>query len=202
MRGGEGIQFRPTIVLCLGAEGRAVGDWLVSLLPSLDPPLRDAVALLGADAPISAGDPLTGVWLGDPATGSAAGATDDSGSFDDVSQPSQPLAVPLATRIIEALRGRRADGRGALARRGVLDDAIISPIKDAGYGVPRGMVALWIAAAADSPLLADAIAAAQTALRSDGVEGWTLLTLTNAYPLDPAEHLAQEQRCGTQPWEA
>lgn len=203
MRGGEGIQFRPTIVLCLGAEGRAVGDWLVSLLPSLDPPLRDAVALLGADAPLSDGDPLTGVWLGDPgATGSGMGATDDSGSFDDVSQPSQPLAVPLATRIIEALRGRRADGRRALARRGVLDDAIISPIKDAGYGVPRGMVALWIAAAADSPLLAAAIAAAQTALRSDGVEGWTLLALTNAYPLDPAEHLAQEQRCGAQPWEA
>src|SRR6478736_2357752 len=106
MRGGEGIQFRPTIVLCLGAEGRAVGDWLVSLLPSLDPPLRDAVALLGADAPLSDGDPLTGVWLGDPAAaGSAARATDDSGSFEDVSQPSQPLAVPLATRIIEALRG-------------------------------------------------------------------------------------------------
>lgn len=207
MRGGEGIQFRPTIVLCLGAEGRAVGDWLASLLPSLDPPLRDAVALLGADAPVSDGEPLAGVWLGDDASASGASgpstadATDSSISLDD-SQPSRPLAVPLATRIIEALRGRRADGRGALARRGVLDDAIISPIKDAGYGVPRGMVALWIAAAADSPLLAEAISAAQTALRIDGVEGWTLLALTNAYPLDPAEHLAQEQRCGAQPWEA
>ena len=215
MRGGEGIQFRPTIVLCLGAEGRAVGDWLAALLPSLDPPLRDAVALLGADAPARDGDPLMGRWLGDDGDASAASASADStdslSGLGDDSQPSatdEPAAVALPTRIIEALRGRRAagragrDGRGALARRGVLDDAIISPIKEAGYGVPRGMVALWIAAAADSPLLAEAIAAAQTALRSDGVEGWTLLALTNAYPLDPAEHLAQEQRCGAQPWEA
>ncbi|HEX2348307.1 MAG TPA: hypothetical protein VHI51_07715, partial [Ktedonobacterales bacterium] len=159
-----------------------------------------------------------GVWLGDDGEASAGSASTDSADTTDSlsglgadSQPSatdEPAAMALPTRIIEALRGRRAagrdgrDGRGALARRGVLDDAIISPIKDAGYGVPRGMVALWIAAAADSPLLAGAIEAAQTALRSDGVEGWTLLALTNAYPLDPAEHLAQEQRCGAQPWEA
>lgn len=197
MRGGAGIQFRPTIVLCVGAAGRAVGDWLTALLPSLDAPLREGVALLSADEPAAAGKPLAGSWLDDDPT-----AEDADRDENDSGAGAESPDVTLPTRIIEALRGRRAAGQTHLRRRGVLDDAIISRIKDVGYGVPRGMVALWIAAAADSPLLAEVIAAAQTALRSEGVEGWTLLALTNTYPLDPEEHLRQEQRCAAQPWEA
>src|SRR6185312_8151172 len=168
MRGGEGIQFRPTIVLCVGAEGRAVGDWLISLLPSLDPPLREGIALLCTDAPASDDAPLSGSWLDD----APAAAEPADGADDDSTPDAEPPALALPTRIIEALRGRRADDQSALRRRGVLDDAVISRIKDAGYGVPRGMVVVWIAAAADSPLLAESVAAVQTALRSEGVAGW------------------------------
>ncbi len=202
MRGGEGIQFRPTIVLCVGAEGRAVGDWLISLLPSLDPPLREGIALLCADAPASDGAPLSGSWLDDTPAAAEPDPEPTDGGDDDSTPAGEPPTLELPTRVIEALRGRRADDQSALRQRGVLDDAVISRIKDAGYGVPRGMVVVWIVAAADSPLLAESVAAAQTALRSEGVAGWTLLALTNSYPLDPAEHQLQEQRCGAQPWEA
>lgn len=202
MRGSEGVQFRPTIVLCVGAEGRAAGKWLASLLPSLDAPLRASVAMLGADDADGAGESLTGVWLNDE----DSEAPDMGASLSDDSEAEgEPPALPLSTRIIEALRGCRAAptlAHSPLKRRGVLDDAVVARIKDAGYGVPRGMVAVWIAAAAGSPLLAGVIAATQTALRSDGVEGWILLALTNTYPLDPVEHQRQEQRCAAQPWGA
>jgi hypothetical protein len=196
-RGSEEIQFKPTVTLCLDAEGRAIGSWLGSLLPSLDQPLRGGVALLAVND--GAGDgstPLTGVWLDE--IGSAERAA--PALSDEEEQP-----VALETRIIEALRGRRAGPNVAYApllRRGVLDDAIISQIKDSGYGVPRGAVAVWIAAAATSPRLADVVAATRAALRSDGVEGWILLALTNNYPLDPTEHLRQEEASAAQPWEA
>lgn len=197
MQGGKGIQFRPTVVLCLGEEGKAVGEWLSSLLPSLDPSLCDAVALLGSDGLVAAGEPIAGYWLEDiPAT--QADAADTFGGAGDDDGP--PLE-PLTTRVIEALRGRRHAGAHTLHRRGVLDDATISRIKAAGYGVPRGMVTIWLVGAADSPLLADAIAATQTALRSDGVEGLALLALINRYPLDPEGHREQEERCAAQPWE-
>lgn len=189
MRGSEGIQFRPTVVLCLDAEGRAVGSWLASLLPSLDQPLRAGVALLAVNDEPGPDSALTGAWLNDA-------QRDDA---DD-----EP-PVPLETRVIEALRGRRAEpgvARSALLRRGVLDDAVISRVKEAGYAVPRGMVVVWVAAAASSPALARVVTATRAALRSDGVEGWVLLALTNTYPLDPAGHQLQEQRCAAQPWEA
>ncbi len=70
MQGGVGVQFRPTIVLCLGAEGRAVGEWLVSLLPSLDAPLRAGVALLAASEPVGVTEPdapLMSAWLAEDA---------------------------------------------------------------------------------------------------------------------------------------
>jgi hypothetical protein len=197
LRGGEGaqgVQFRPTITLCLGAEGSAVGVWLASLLPNLDPTLRAGVALLSVNDDDGAGASLTGVWLDEP-----DGARDASSELEDESP------VPLETRIIEALRGRRVtpgQANGPLLRRGVLDDAVISRIKDAGYGVPRGVVAVWIAAAAEAPNLENVIAATRAALRTDGVEGLILLALTNTYPLDPAEHQLQEERCAAQPWEA
>ncbi|HEX8995460.1 MAG TPA: hypothetical protein VF812_05480 [Ktedonobacterales bacterium] len=200
MRGGAGIQFRPTIVLCVGAEGRAVGDWLTSLLPSLDAPLREGVALLGVDR-AAEDEPLAGVWLDDSAPDASADLNDETSDDESASEPVSPV-VTLPTSIIQALRGRRAPDQGALLRRGVLDDAVISRIKDAGYGIPRGSVAVWIAAAADSPELAEVIAAAQSALRSEHVEGWTLLALTNTYPLDPEDHQRQVERCAAQPWEA
>jgi hypothetical protein len=189
MRGSEGIQFRPTVVLCLDAEGRAVVEWLASLLPSLDQPLRAGVALLSVSDEPAPGGALTGAWLNDA-------QRDDA---DD-----EP-PVPLETCVIEALRGRRAEpgvARSALLRRGVLDDAVISRVREAGYAVPRGMVVVWVAAAASSPALARVVAATRAALGSDGVEGWVLLALTNTYPLDPAGHQLQEQRCAAQPWEA
>jgi hypothetical protein len=190
VRGSEGVQFRPTVVLCLDTEGRATGEWLSSLLPSLDAPLRDGVALLGVNDTPGPDGALTGAWL--EHEGGATGG-------DDMPP------VPLSTCIIEALRGRRAEpGRAQsdLLRRGVLDDAVISRVKEAGYGMPRGMVVVWIVAAASSPRLERVIAATRAALRSDGVEGWVLLALTNTYPLDPAAHLRQEELCAAQPWDA
>ena len=37
-------------------------------------------------------------------------------------------------------------------------------------------------------------------MRSESVESWVLLALSNIYPHDPAEHLAQEERVADQPW--
>src|SRR5260221_2971886 len=40
------LRFRPTIVICAGEEGQAVGGQLATLLPSLDPFCRPGLPLL------------------------------------------------------------------------------------------------------------------------------------------------------------
>src|SRR5260221_4933941 len=60
------LRFRPTIVICAGEEGQAVGGQLSTLLPSPDPFRRPGVALLavappgadGADSPHHAHGPI------------------------------------------------------------------------------------------------------------------------------------------------
>src|SRR6185437_9720889 len=112
---------------------------------------------------------------------------------------------PLPTLVTEGLRGQRYEHYARVIpetqlHRGVLDDAIVGQIRDNGYSVPRAMAVVWIAAAADSPRLLDVARDVRTSLRSESVESWVMLALTNTYPHDPAEHLEQEERIANQPW--
>ena len=51
------LHFRPTVMVCVGTEGREIGEQLVLLLPSLDPARRAGVAVLAVEdeAPIPMG---------------------------------------------------------------------------------------------------------------------------------------------------
>ena len=196
------IRFRPTIVLCVGERGREVGAQLSTLLPGLDDARQAGVALLAVDDLRDDEGTLLGSWY-DP--GLSAVASQIGPMPDDT--PVSISRSPLPTLVIEGLRGQRYEHYtrptpDAELRRGVLDDAVVGRIRDQGYSVPRAMAVVWIAAAADSPLLEEVARDVRTALHSESVESWVLLALPNIYPHDPAEHLAQEERVADQPWRA
>ncbi len=186
-------RFRPTVVLCLGEEGKVVGAQLALLLPALDSARRAGVALLVADVTADGGA-HAGVF--DPGALAAAGAA--RLSFPPIRDP-RPL--PLA--IVEALRGEDPHAlRPAAPRKGVLDDTVITGIRDAGYAVPRPTVVIWIAAAAGSPWLASTCTAVRDAAASERVDAWVLLALTNIYPRETEAHAERAARCAAQPWDA
>lgn len=194
------IRFRPTIVLCVGDRGREVGAQLSTLLPGLDDARQAGIALLAVDDTRNDDGTLLGVWY-DP--GLSAVASQPGPLPDDT-----PISMdrrPLPTLVTEGLRGQHYEHYtrptpDARLRRGVLDDAVVGRIRDHGYSVPRAMAVVWIAAAADSPLIYEVARDVRTAMRSESVESWVLLALPNTYPHDPAEHLAQEERVANQPW--
>jgi len=194
------IRFRPTIVLCVGERGREVGAQLSMLLPGLDGARQAGIALLTVDEERSDDGALLGAWY-DP--GLSAVASQPGPLPDDT-----PISMdrrPLPTLVTEGLRGQHYEHYARSApetqlRRGVLDDAVVGHIRDNGYSVPRAMAVVWIAAAADSPLLIEVARDVRKSMRSESVESWVLLALTNTYPHDPAEHLAQEERVADQPW--
>jgi len=189
-------RFRPTVVLCLGEEGKAVGAQLALLLPALDTARRSGVALLTA-ASDAQGNTHAGVF--NPGMAFAAQATGANRlAFPPIRDP-RPL--PLA--VVEALRGEDPHSTHTIApRKGVLDDTVITGIRDAGYAVPRPTVVIWIAAAAGSPWLASVCAAVRDAAVSERVDAWVLLALTNVYPRDTAAHAERAARCAEQPWDA
>jgi hypothetical protein len=189
-------RFRPTVVLCLGEEGKAVGAQLSLLLPALDTARRSGVALLAADVDAQ-GNTHAGVF--DPGVAFAAHA---AGAVRLALPPIRD-PQPLSLAIVEALRGEDPHtGRSAAPRKGVLDDTVITNIRDAGYAVPRPTVVVWIAAAAGSPWLASVCAAVRDAVASERVEAWVLLALTNVYPRDTAAHAERAASCAAQPWDA
>lgn len=193
-------RFRPTVVLCLGEEGKAVGAQLALLLPALDSARRSGVALLAADFAAD-GSAHAGVFdpgvafAAQPATGAARPA------FPTIRDPR-----PLPLVVVEALRGEDPHtphaGRSIAPRKGVLDDTVITGIRDAGYAVPRPTVVVWISAAAGSPWLASVCAAVRDAVASERVDAWVLLALTNVYPRDTEAHAERAARCAAQPWDA
>ncbi len=194
------IRFRPTIVLCVGERGREVGAQLSMLLPGLDAARQAGIALLAVDETRNDDGALLGTWY-DP--GLSAVASQAGPHPDDT-----PISIdrrPLPTLVTEGLRGQHYEHYtrptpDAQVRRGVLDDAVVGRIRDSGYSVPRAMAVVWIVAAADSPLLREVARDVRTSMRSESVESWVLLALSNIYPHDPAEHLAQEERVADQPW--
>ncbi|HEU5349567.1 MAG TPA: hypothetical protein VFU63_13230 [Ktedonobacterales bacterium] len=194
------IRFRPTVILCVGDRGRAVGAQLSMLLPGLDTARQAGIALLSVDDLRGDDGALLGTWY-EP--GLSAVASQPGPLPDDT-----PVSIerrPLPTLVIEGLRGQYYEHStrptpDAQLRRGVLDDAVVGRIRDQGYSVPRAMAVVWIAAAADSPLLLEVARNVRTAMQSENVESWVLLALPNIYPRDPAEHLAQEERVADQPW--
>lgn len=181
------LRFRPTVVVCLGEAGREVGAQLLPLLRSLDPARRAGVAVLAVRD--DARGTLAGDWLDAP-----DGFEADPG--DDVMP-----GIGLEALVVEAFRGQEPGRvRDDERRHGVLEDPIIWQIQDDGASVPRPLTVIWIAAAADAPELAAAVAAIRRAAVAEHVECWTLLALTNVYPQDAAAHAEQAARCAAQPW--
>jgi len=201
------LRFRPTIVICAGEEGRAVGGQLATLLPSLDAFRRPGVALLsvahaGADSADSADGP-TGRWLDADALEIAPSGARPGGGAPAREEPAEG-GVPLTTLIVEALRGedpRRPHPAGRPPHAGVLDDATLQRIKAAGYLVPKTAVVVWIAAATASPLIATIAESIRAAAHSEQVECWVLLALTTVYSREPEEHRRQEALSAAQPWQ-
>src|SRR5258708_3416095 len=204
------LRFRPTIVICAGEEGRAVGGQLATLLPSLDPFRRPGVALLavapagadGADSPDTADGPI-GRWLDADGLEIAPSSARPGGGALEREEPAEG-GVPLTTLIVEALRGedpRRPHPAGRPPHAGVLDDATLQRIKAAGYLVPKTAVVVWIAAATASPLIATIAESIRAAAHSEQVECWVLLALTTVYSREPEEHRRQEALSAAQPWQ-
>ena len=186
-------RFRPTVVLCLGEEGKAVGAQLALLLSALDGARRAGVALLAADVTADGGM-HAGIF--DPGALAAVGAA-------RLALPPIRAPRPLSLALVEALRGDDPHAtRSSSPRKGVLDDTVITAIRDAGYAVPRPTVVIWIAAAAGSSALASACAAVRDAVASERVDAWVLLALTNIYPRDTEAHAERAARCAAQPWDA
>jgi hypothetical protein len=177
----------------VGEQGRAVGEQLALLLPGLDPARQAGIALVTVDeARSDVGAGLSGSWYRPDPAGEAPppAFADDQGT-------------PLSRLMVEALRGQ--DPRSLPARTqpqfGVLDDLVVRRIHEAGYVVPRAMVVVWVAAAADSPAVVPITGEIRRALASEDVEGWVLLALTNIYPRDPKDHAEHAARCRQQAWE-
>jgi hypothetical protein len=187
------LRFRPTVVICVGEQGRAVGEQLTLLLPGLDAARRAGVALLAVtEADPEEEERIVGSWMEEallsPHTGEAG-----SGA-----------GTPLSLLMVEALRGQnpRDLPEHQEPHRGVLDDLVVRRIREAGYGVPRATVVVWVAAAADSRALVPVVREVRKALQSEDVEGWVLLALPNIYHRDPDLHADQAQRCHDQQWVA
>ncbi len=185
------LRFRPTVVVCVGEQGRAVGEQLLLLLPGIDAARRAGIALVEVDEDSAQRDgAFSGSWY--------------APRPDDESEPAlaDVASKPLSLLMVEALRGEEASRRREQAqpRLGVLDDLVVRRIREAGYVVPRAMVVVWVAAAAHSPALVHVAAAVREALRSEHVEGWVLLALTNVYPRDVDLHEEHAARCRGQQW--
>src|SRR5690348_15853959 len=89
------LRFRPKVVICVGEQGRAVGEQLTLLLPGLDAARRAGVALLAVtEADPGQEERIVGSWMEEallsPHTGEAG-----SGA-----------GTPLSLLMVEALRGQ------------------------------------------------------------------------------------------------
>ncbi|HEX6122063.1 MAG TPA: hypothetical protein VFY89_02830, partial [Ktedonobacterales bacterium] len=191
------LRFRPTVVICVGEQGRAVGEQLALLLPGLDAARRAGVAMLAVtEASPEEEDRVVGSWM-DPAVW--------SGDHLHLSREvGSGVGTPLSLLMVEALRGQnpRDLPEHQAPHRGVLDDLVVRRVREAGYGVPRATVVVWLAAAAHSPSLVPIVREVRAALRSEEVEAWILLALPNIYPRDLISHAVQAQRCHDQAWPA
>ena len=203
------LRFRPTVVVCLGDAGREVGAQLLPLLRSLDPARRAGVAVLAVRdeaSPVGAPDESDTTPPGSavaPVAPALAGDWLDAPDGFEVppDEASDITTLGLEALVVEAFRGQEPERvRGGERRHGVLEDPIIWRIQDDGASVPRPLAVVWIAAAADAPELAGAVAAVRHAVASEHVECWVLLALTNVYPQDAFAHAGQAARCAAQPW--
>ena len=198
------LHFRPTVVVCVGVEGREIGEQLALLLPSLDPARRAGVAVLAVDEEaFDARGRLVGRWF-DPDLAAVMehtfGGPPSSGT---TLTPFTPL-TPLPLLMVEALRGQdaRAAIPGESLRRGVLDDSTITRIQDDVSAVSKMSAVVWIAGAIESPLLMPVADAIRTAMATEHVEALVLLALANIPPHEPEAHRAHDALCGAQPWES
>ena len=191
------LHFRPTVIVCVGTAGREIGEQLVVLLPSLDPARRAGVAVLGVDDSSldTAGRPL-GHWF-DP---DLAAVIEHSAFAGAPSSSAPPTPLPLL--MVEALRGQdsRVVPASTPSHRGVLDDATINRIQDDSSTVSRMSAVVWIAAAAESPLLLPVAESVRIAMESEHIESLVLLALANIPPHEPVAHRAHDDLCGKQPW--
>jgi hypothetical protein len=187
------LRFRPTIVVCVGPEGKEIGAQLGVLLPSLDAARLAGVALLAAHEHDGA---LTGRWFM-PGVEAVTGEEFASAEADE-----EGPDTPLDLLVVQALRGQDISQAavGTTRRHGVLEDTVLWRIKDEGTALPEATVVVWVAAAADTPILEDVCRAIQAATRSEHVDCQVMLALSNTYPHDPDEHRAQAIRCAEQPW--
>jgi hypothetical protein len=193
------LHFRPTVIVCVGSEGREIGEQLVLLLPSLDPARRAGVAVVAVeDEAFDTSGRLVGRWF-DPDP--AAVIEHTTALCDPSLSASPPTSLPLL--IVEALRGQdaRAVAQGTPLRRGVLDDSTITRIQDDSSAVSRMSAVVWIAAALESPLLVPTADAIRSAMESEHQEALVLLALTNIPPHDPEAHRKHDVICGQQPWD-
>ncbi len=184
------LRFRPTVVLCVGDEGREVGAHLGTLLAGLDAPRRAGVALLAVREERGQ---LAGGWF-EPGAEAVTG-------YAPAGEVGPTIPVELLT--VEALRGQGPERvvPGAARRSGVLEDAVLARITEEGAAVPRALAVVWVVAAADSPHIERVCAAVRAAVESERVACWVLLALTNVYPRDPERHREQAARCAAQPWQ-
>ena len=191
------LHFRPTVIVCVGTEGREIGEQLVLLLPSLDPARRAGVAVLAVeDEAFDSNGQLVGRWFDPDPVAVIEHTTLRNPSLSASPSTSLPLLV------VEALRGQdaRTASTGTPLRRGVLDDSTITRIQDDSSAVSRMSAVVWIAAALASPLLLPTADAIHRAMESEHLEALVLLALTNIPPHDPEAHRQHDILCGEQPW--
>ena len=191
------LHFRPTVVVCVGTAGTEIGEQLAVMLPSLDPARRAGVAVLAVeDSSLDGGGRPLGHWF-DP---DLAAVIEHAEFAGDPALSVPPTPLPLL--MVEALRGQdsRVASSSTPSHRGVLDDATITRIQDDSSTVSRMSAVVWIAAAAESPLLLPVAESVRIAMESEHVESLVLLALANIPPHDPEAHRAHDDLCGKQPW--